>query len=410
MSPQDPNQVAAHTMPFPPFDLAAERAGHESVLVARGARHAAGGRGTAGVMEPMTAAAPDAHHEPRAAADRARSFPRAAARRAAEHGPELRPLVQRHDLLGAAEVPAVHEEPRRQGERARAAAVVILLPLPAAHQQRPELLPVGRVHGDVALQERDAEALQQAAHAGAVLERLAHAADRRGVEHHRALAARGAPQLERLQGVRDARSSSFAAAAAPVPVAVLAIVDVVVVAAFGRLEGLRVGVDGAAEGGEEVRVEERRRGEVRPAVACGAISGLLAVVVGAELHLLGLARGDTRRDVLLVVVVIASAAGHLGRSPRFIDQRRLLRRRFLEVAAARRRGRLRRGPGTERQREEEVGRLRGGVGEGLQGPEDPRSEASHFSSPPSTLTDSLTHSRPEVGCDRHSQVAVAGRC
>ena len=33
-----------------------------------------------------------------------------------------------------------------------------------AHQ-RPELLPVGRVHGDVALQEGDAEALEQAAHA-----------------------------------------------------------------------------------------------------------------------------------------------------------------------------------------------------------------------------------------------------
>jgi hypothetical protein len=366
-----------HKCTYYTLPLAAERTWHEAVLVARGARHAAGGRdaAAAGVMEPMTAAAPAAHHEPRAAADRARALSRAAPRRTAERGPELGPLVQRHDLLGAAEVPAVHEELRRHGER-------VLLP---PRHQRPELLPVGSVHGDVALQEGDAETLQQAAHLGAVLERLAHAADRRGVEHHRALAAGRAPQLERLQGIiRDARSS-FAA----VPVLVLA-----TVAAFGHLEGPRVGVYGAAEGGEEVRVEERRRGEVRPAVARVAISGLrpearaFVTVIRAELQLLGLTRGDTRRDVLLVVVApaaaIASTAGHLGRRPRFIDQR-LLRRRFLEEAARRRR-RLGRGAGTGREREE-VGRLRGGVGEGLQGPEDPRSEPSHFSSPPSPLTD-----------------------
>jgi len=139
------------------FGLAAERAGNEAVLVARGARHAAGGGrggGAAGVMEPMTAAAPAAHHEPGAAADSARAVPRAAPWRAPEHGPELGALVERHHLVGAAEVPPVHEQPRRHEE----GAVLVA-------QQRPELLPVGRVHGDVALQEGDAEALEQAAHA-----------------------------------------------------------------------------------------------------------------------------------------------------------------------------------------------------------------------------------------------------
>jgi hypothetical protein len=354
-------------------------------------------------MEPMTAAARAAHHEPRAAADRARDLRRAAPRGAPEHGPELGPLVQRHDLVGAAEVPAVHEQPRRHGERAAAAAAAATVLPPPAAKQRPELLPVGRVHGDVALQERDAEAAEQAAHAGAVLERSAHAADRRRVQHHRALAAGRAPSLERIQGVRDARpTSSSSSSAAGAARDAVPVVDVDVTAP-GRVQGLRVGVDGAAEGGEEVRVEERRRGEVRPAVVRGAIGVLLlpearayVVVVRAELHLLGLARGGAWRDVLLVV--IASAAG---RGPRFIAQRRLLWRRFLE-ADARRRGRLRRGAGAGRERrEEEVGRLRGsGGGEGLQGPEDPRSEPSHFSCHPSDHT--LPSHTVALWCDRHS--------
>ena len=96
--------------------LAAERAGHEAVLIARGARHPAGGGSDGGVMEPMTAAAPAAHHEPGAAAESARAVPRAAPWRAPEHRPELGALVQRHHLVGAAEVPPVHEQPRRHGE------------------------------------------------------------------------------------------------------------------------------------------------------------------------------------------------------------------------------------------------------------------------------------------------------
>lgn len=162
--------------------LQAKRAHDEAVLVAAAAPHAA----TALAVEHLAAAvALAAHHEPEPPAGVALGGGGGgapvfvAARR--EEGEEAAVLVEGEHLGGAADVAAADEQARGHG----------LLP-----RDGPELVPEAPVHGHVPLLERDVEVLQQRAHAVAVLERLADAAERGGVEHHRPLPSRRAPRRE----------------------------------------------------------------------------------------------------------------------------------------------------------------------------------------------------------------------
>ena len=88
-------------------------------------------------------------------------------------------------LLGATDVEALHEHPRRNHRFS-------LLPL----QQASQLLPEPAVHRHVTLADGHAQGLERRAHRVARLERLPHAAQRRRVDHHAVFPSRGRYSLE----------------------------------------------------------------------------------------------------------------------------------------------------------------------------------------------------------------------
>ncbi|BAS91263.1 Os04g0641350, partial [Oryza sativa Japonica Group] len=170
---------------------AADRASDKAILVAIGASPELAGVDI--VVDEYLAAAVArlARDEPDVAACGARlHVPELAHRRGLapfQHARELGRLVQRVDVLGAAEVAPVDEHPRERGAREAAGA-----------EELRELGPEDGVHGHVALVQAHAVAAQDAAHGAAVDERLADAAEAGEVDD-RLLVASRRPQVRHLR-------------------------------------------------------------------------------------------------------------------------------------------------------------------------------------------------------------------